>query len=122
MAEQTLIEHLTDEQRIAVLLRANGEGYDDIAVFMDVTPRRVRWLLDRATKSFPEILDHEKDDNTGKLMRLIYLMGYTDGAVQLDDVPDLEEMTDGIDLLRERAKWLKVRIDNRKALEESLPK
>lgn len=117
MAESTLLERLPDEARVAVMLRADGWPYEEIACFMNITVRRVRFLLEQAVKSFPGILDHRRDDSSGRLMRLIYLTGFIDGR---GEGQPLEEMNDSLDMLLERSRWLMVRMKNREDMERMM--
>lgn len=114
MPHLTLLERLPDEQRICVMLRADGWGYEEVASVMNITVRRVRFLLEQATKAFPGTLDHRRDDSSGRLNRLIYLTGFTDGRGE--GQPE-EELTDAMDMLVERSKWLSIRIQNRADME-----
>lgn len=100
-----LLEDVADRRRVCVLLRADGFTYDEIAEFLGITPRLVRHDLDRVVEEFPGVLDHRRKRNQNRIMRLVYLLGYSDAG------GDLSEATEMLDLLVERSKWLRVRMD-----------
>ncbi len=99
-----LLEGLPDRRRICVMLRADGWSYEEIALFLSVGVRLVRHELEHAAESFPGILDHRRPDNRNRMMRLVYLMGYSDGGGEERDMPDQ------LDTLFQRAEWLRARM------------
>ena len=119
MRTPTLLEQLPDENRIVLLLRADGWGYDEIAMLLGITNRRVRFLLEQSAKAFPAVLGHRRDDGAGRINRLIYLSGYCDGR---GEGMTTEELQGALDSLPERCRWLLARIANREQLERQLRK
>lgn len=101
---RSLLEHLTDRQRICVLLRVDGWSYAEIGVFLGVPHRTVRGELQAVAKAFPGLLDHRRPANSGRLMRLVYLVGVGDGG------GDIEECIDYLDALPVRSSWLRSRM------------
>lgn len=109
----SFLEHLEDRRRICVLLRASGFSYSEIAEWIDVNERVVRHEFEGVLRDFDGQLDLEDGlGKNGRLMRLIYLLGYTDGA----GMNDSEENYDAIQSLIERAAWLRMRIRNREQM------
>ncbi len=104
MAVRTLLEDLPDRRRICVMLRADGWSYDEIAQFLGIGVRMVRHELEQATHDIPAVLAPDRPTNGGASIRLIYLLGLSDGGVAGP------ELTDYLDTLRERSHWLRSRM------------
>lgn len=117
---ESMMERLSDQHRIALMLRADGWGYDEIAAFIGLPIRTVRHLLAQATRSYPGILDHRRPESPGRLMRLVYLMGVADGMHHGDPTGTDRDMIDALDMLVERARWLRIRIDNQHKMASSI--
>lgn len=104
MAHQTLLELLPDRRRVCVMLRADGWSYAEIAAFLEIRVRQVRYELDHVSDDLSCILDHRRPENQNRLYRLAYLDGVADAGVPT------EELTDWLDALTIRAQWLRARM------------
>lgn len=103
----TLMESLPDRRRICVLLRADGWSYDEIADYLGISFRQVRYEIEHAIDQFPGLLDHRRGQNQNRIMRLVYLMGLSDAGVPVSEMPDM------LDSLVERSHWLRARMQER---------
>lgn len=54
--------------------------------------------------NFSDLLDHWRAGTTGRLLRLVYLLGGNDAGVELEDLSDWLESQD------QRALWLRTRM------------
>lgn len=99
-----LLEDLSDAGQVCILLRAEGQTYQEIAAFLGVSERRIRHELEQASDAFPGLLDHGRETNTGRSIRLCYLLGLNDAGAELSELPDY------LDCLESRSAWLKTRI------------
>ncbi len=109
----SFLGHLGDRRRTCILLRAAGYSYNEIASFLDVNDRVIRHELEGVLEDFDGILDSRNEcGKNGRLMRLVYLMGYSDASGE----SGREELEESIDGLLVRAEWLRSRMLNTASL------
>lgn len=105
MGQTTLLGELSDRRRICIMLRADGWSFEEIGAFLGITVRQVRCEFERLADRFPfpDLLDHRRSENQGRVLRLLYLLGASDAGVPIADMPAM------LDSLVERAEQLRAR-------------
>lgn len=107
MERTTLLGSLADRRHICVMLRADGWNYGEIAAFLGIAPRQARYEIENVVDDFPGLLDHRRQVNEGRALRLLYLLGAADAGAAIEDMPGM------LDSLIERADWLRERMAER---------
>lgn len=107
MERTTLLGSLPDRRRICIMLRADGWSYEEAGQFLGIPPRQARYEIEHAIDQFPGLLDHRRQENEGRALRLLYLLGAADAGAAIEDMPGM------LDSLTERAGWLRARMTER---------
>ena len=77
--------------------------------------RRVREELETVSRSLPGLLDHRRTANSGRSIRVMYLLGLADAGASR------EELSDFLDSLEARSDLLRARMRTRERIHAEPP-